>query len=580
MRLVRSVPVALLAALVLASGASAHDEAEPNHRDTPADLRDANIQRTLALAQLATTTAPDLPQYMPGTWCGTRLTTDDTEFAAFPASQRQIKVVYAYAAGEQDRSPQWSDALQADVSTIQQYLALQTGGRRALRFDMGTECGPQYVDIQVVALPQSRAYYRDDPTQFNRLAHDVAVALGPLAGPRDVFILGDQLTDDDVWGIAQVLGDDSPGASNATNQGGLTAIMWTNPSTQPDPVSWWQPTVMLHEITHNLGGVQHSAPHMTPGWHCWDGEDVMCYDDGSLTPPQHYQNTFCTTGTGTIPQTYDCGHDDYFNPDPTPGSYLDTHWNVYRSDFFAPCGQLGMACGDGVVPAPPVNTSAPAVAGNAAIGSVLTATAGTWLNNPASYAVRWQRDSGGGWVSIAGATKAGYVPTAADAGASLRALVTATNSDGASAAGSAPTALVGDPSALPPAASTRTPTAPTPRTKATVHRVTITLRDGARHARGTLKVTIARVPAGREVRVPATKLALGAGTWRVRLCAGPKRSSMRCALGSRTRARKRTVLLPAAKVAIRGTSGAVRVSAALVDGRQRVRANGSAASTP
>jgi hypothetical protein len=374
-----------------------------------------------------------------------------------------------------------------------------------------------------------------------------------------------------------VLGDDSPGASNATNLGGLTAIMWTNPSTQPDPVSWWQPTVMLHEITHNLGGVQHSAPHMTPGWHCWDGEDVMCYADGT-TGSQPYTDTVCATGAGTIPQTYDCGHDDYFNPSPTPGSYLDTHWNVYRSDFLAPCSQLGMGCGDGVVPAPPVNTSAPAVQGYSAIGSVLSATAGTWLNNPASYAVRWQRDAGGGWVSIPGATKAGYVPTAADAGAILRALVTATNSDGASAAGSEPTPLVADPSALPPPTITKPPVVQTPRAKATVHHVTITLRDGARHARGTLKVTIAQVSAGREVRVPATKLSLGAGTWRVRLCAGPNRSRMRCALGSRTRARKRTVLLPAAKVAVRGTKGTVRVTAALVDGRQRVRAQGTAAS--
>jgi hypothetical protein len=303
----------------------------------------------------------------------------------------------------------------------------------------------------------------------------------------------------------------------------------------------------------------------------------MCYDDGT-SGSQPYTNTVCATGSGTIPQTYDCGHDDYFNPAPSPGSYLDTHWNVYNSDFLAPCSQLGMACGDGVVPAPPVNTGPPSVQGYAAIGSVLAATAGTWLNNPASYAVRWQRSAGGGWVSIPGATKASYVPTSADAGVALRAVVTATNSDGASAAGSAATPLVADPSALPPPTLTKPPAAPTPRAGAPFHHVTITLRNGARQTRGALKVTIAQVPAGREVRVPATKLSLGAGTWRVRLCAGPTRTSMRCALGSRTRARKRTVLLPAAKVEVRGTKGTVRVTAALVDGRQRVRAQGSAAS--
>ena len=97
-------------------------------------------------------------------------------------------------------------------------------------------------------------------------------------------------------------------------------MMLTPPGTQPDP-SDWQPTVMLHEITHNLGGVQQSAPHSTPDGHCWDGNDVMCYPDGS-SGAQPYTTSVCPLVAGAIPQTYDCGHDDYFNPDPAPGSYL------------------------------------------------------------------------------------------------------------------------------------------------------------------------------------------------------------------------------------------------------------------
>jgi len=568
MRLARPLLVVLLL-LALAPAASAHDEAEPNHRDTPAELAGADITRTLAFAHLTGTTAADLPRWLPtDQWCGPRLTSDDVAHAAFPASKRQIKVVYAYASGELDRSAEWSEALQADVSNIEQYLALQTGGRRALRFDMGTACGPQYVDVQVVALTHPRTYYRDDPTNFDRLADEVAAAIGPGPGARDVFILADKLTDDPVWGIAEVIGDDRADAANQSNGGGLTAIMWTRPTTAPDPSDWWQPTVMLHEITHNLGGVQHSAPHRTTGWHCWDGEDVMCYDDDS-SGSELYTSTACPVQDGAIPQTYDCGHDDYFNPDPAAGSYLATHWNVYRSAFMGSCADLGIACGDNIVPTIPVNTALPTVAGATQPGAVLTASAGTWLNNPTAYALQWQRTASGDWANVPGAIGASYITSGADAGVALRVLVTATNEDGSAIVASPPTAPV----VAPVAPVTVTPKPPVPAS------LRIALRDHARRAKGTLAATVVAVPGGREVRTKAAKIAVTAGTWRLRLCAGPKRGSLRCVLTKRVRTHTRSVRLPAARVLVRSPKGALRVTAALVDRRQRVRAQGSAAST-
>jgi hypothetical protein len=571
MRLARPLLVVLLA-LALAPAASAHDDAEPNHRDTPADLAGANITRTLAVAHLTGTTAPDLPRWLPtDQWCGTRLTSNDVDHAAFTGSQRQIKVVYAYATGEQDRSAAWSDALQADVSNIEQYLALQTGGRRALRFDMGTACGPQYVDVQVVELSHPRDYYRDDPTNFDRLANEVAAAIGPGPGARDVFILADKLTDDPVWGIAEVIGDDRADAANQSNSGGLTAIMWTRPSTAPDPSDWWQPTVMLHEITHNLGGVQQSAPHKTAGWHCWDGQDVMCYDDNS-SGSQLYTTAACPVQDGAIPQTYDCGHDDYFNPDPATGSYLATHWNVYRSAFMGACTQLGMACGDNIVPTIPVNTALPTVAGSTQPGAVLTASAGTWLNTPMTYALQWQRSAGGDWVSVAGATGASYVVGSGDAGTAVRVVVTATNADGSAAAASAPTTPVGGPAPapLPPVLTFK------PAGRDGLH---IALRDRAHHGKGTLAARVVVVAAGREVRTAPAKILVTAGTWRLRLCAGPKHGPLRCALTKRVRTRSHSVRLPAARVLVPSATGALRMTAAIVDRRQRVRAQGSAASS-
>jgi hypothetical protein len=570
----RPILAALLLLLALAPAASAHDESDPSHRDTPADLAAADIDHTLALARLGRTVAPDLPQYLPTTWCGAaNRDTDDSAHAAFPAGVRQIKVVYAHAHDQPDDFDRWKDALQTNVSRIEQFLALQTGGRRALRFDMGTVCGPQYVDIQDVHLPSDRTAYVSgtDDQNFYAVAGDVADVVDTMG--RDVFILGDGLTADDpdpvhddgvngVWGIAEVSPDDTAGSGNFANVGGLTGMMLTPRSTTPD--SWdWQPTVMLHEITHNLGGVQQSAAHSTPFAHCWDGSDVMCYPDGS-SGSQPYTSGVCPTIQGAIPQTYDCGHNDYFNPDPAPGTYLATHWNVYTSAFMGSCAQLGMACGDTIVPSPPVNTALPAVAGQTRPGYAVTATAGTWLNNPTSYLIQWQRSVGSDWATIPGAVGPGYLVTAADGGSALRAVVTATNEDGSAVVASAPTAPV---DSIAPVAVVK------PKVK-----LGIRLRDRARRAKGTLAARVVVVPAGREVRADAVKVAVTPGTWRLRLCAGPTKGPLRCALSKRVRTRGRSVRLPATKVLVRSPSGPLKVTAALVDRRSRIRAQGSGAS--
>ena len=43
----------------------------------------------------------------------------------------------------------------------------------------------------------------------------------------------------------------------------------------------WTGLVTAHELTHTMGAVQPTAPHKTDKGHCWDGQDDMCYADGS-----------------------------------------------------------------------------------------------------------------------------------------------------------------------------------------------------------------------------------------------------------------------------------------------------------
>ena len=102
----------------------------------------------------------------------------------------------------------------------------------------------------------------------------------------------------------------------------------------------------------------------------------------------------------------------------------------------------------------PKNVTPPTITGTAEVGQKLVATRGTWTGKPTSFHFQWSRcDADGACLTIAGATKKTYVPTAADVGHTLRVTVTARNSAGATPATSAPSAVV-SPSGCPPGTAT------------------------------------------------------------------------------------------------------------------------------
>jgi laminin G domain protein len=100
---------------------------------------------------------------------------------------------------------------------------------------------------------------------------------------------------------------------------------------------------------------------------------------------------------------------------------------------------------------PPVNTVKPTVSGAAQQGATLTASNGTWTGTGTiTFATRWQQcPPGGTCADIPGATGTTYTVTANDVGATLRAVVTATNSVGSADAASNQTASVVGPSTAP-----------------------------------------------------------------------------------------------------------------------------------
>src|SRR3954451_25352483 len=440
-----------LALLALPTFATPHPRGDLlTHRDTRGQLQEVDLGDVVTTAQ----TQGDGADGLPTAWCGDETTCDATAHAHTPPSQPQFKVVYAYAADRPDRFAGWKDALQANVAVIDRFLSAQDGGTKALRFDMGTRCGPQYVDIQVVPLPGPRSTYADN---FNAIAGAVNRALGPAAGPRDAIVVADGLSGgSQEYGLGQTImaaSGEVSGAANIHNRGGLTSMLFTRDgAAAAGAAKWgWWPEGMLHEMTHNLGAVQWHAPHSTepPGQtlaqygHCWQGADIMCYvEDGGAAHPMVQD---CAGLPGAIPQNYDCGRDDYFNPAPAPGSYLATHWNTYDSVFLTPCGEIVPACGGGQlwVPEPPAATTAPSVAGSARRGQTLNANVGVWTNSPTGYAYQWQRLIASGWQDIDGATGATYVAGTADLGRRLRIAIVASNQDGSSSAASAPGGAIG-----------------------------------------------------------------------------------------------------------------------------------------
>jgi hypothetical protein len=534
---------ALLIALLALPPAAAHAKAikAPRHIDTPREIRvnlAAQVRRS-RLSGVRAVSPASTQTYLPTIWCGTERTSDDTAHSTLSAGQPFYKLVYAYASGQPDRFGAFKDVLQADVSLIGQYMALQDGATKAPRFDMGTSCGSDYVDIQVVQLPGSRSTYVD---HFDAIRSAVAAQLGASSSPRNVVVLADGLTANApgyLYGLGESYNADFTGSSNPHAAGGLYAMLF--PTLNYDPAvapgdefypGFWAEG-MLHEITHTLGAVFDSAPHTTGNGHCTDGADVMCYDDGGPNAGD-YGTTACpalTSAQAGMTQTYDCGRDDYFDPDPQSGSYLATHWNTFDNPFLASCPTIGVACGSEGATVP-VSIDPPRALGSAQAGVTLTADHGTWSGSPDAFAYQWQRTplGGGAPVDVAGATGLTYALGSSDVGRRIRLVVVASNASGDStpvpstqsalvAAATPPSTPIVPSEPVLPGGGTATITTPQPATDV-FKSAKVSLKRGKRTvlkllvtSRTTRASVVATVPS-RHVKVTRR------GTYRLTLCAG------------------------------------------------------------
>ncbi|MER7538323.1 RICIN domain-containing protein [Streptomyces sp. NPDC097704] len=220
----------------------------------------------------------------------------------------RVQVVYVHGA-DRDRYAEYVASFRkwaADADLIYATSAKETGGVRHIRYVTAADCTPTVLDIE---LPTSAL------TEFNA-TNSALAARGLNRRDRKYMIFADTNV---YCGIGTFAGDERPGQNNQSNFG---------PSYGRTDAGCWGGHTAAHELGHNLGAVNNSAPNSSRGAHCTDEYDVMCYSDTPYYPQMRY---VCSNQAAE--NILDCNHDDYFHTNPRAGSYLATHWNIADNQF-------------------------------------------------------------------------------------------------------------------------------------------------------------------------------------------------------------------------------------------------------
>jgi hypothetical protein len=232
-----------------------------------------------------------------------------------PSNHTHVELYYAHFAGE-------SDNYGSLVGDIQSQLWMVDAN---------------YVDYDALLYggPDEHLYVECD-SGGNPVVHDIGLSTS-IGGSDFSTIVSDMQNQGHssslahywVWtdgnptsgyaGQSSVIGDDSTGTSNAIDNSSAYSINYGYRGVSGA-------SIFAHENGHAMGAVQLSAPDTSGAWHCTDGLDVMCYNDGGPNA-WAYSSSICGDApNGT--SLFDCRRDNYFNPCPAPGNYLATHWNV------------------------------------------------------------------------------------------------------------------------------------------------------------------------------------------------------------------------------------------------------------
>ena len=194
--------------------------------------------------------------------------------------------------------------------------AAQTGGSRSLRLVHSNLPIGCLLDVREVILSSAGL-----SSNFTQTVAEIKAA-GYQAADRKylVFVEANALC-----GIGSTSVDDRRDGANRNNFGPSFSRV---DNALGGTLNCWTPDAAAHELMHNFGGVQLTAPNTSNFGHCTDENDVMCYVDNVNALPMRQ---ICATADDNT--QLDCGHDDYFHTGPAPNSYLDRRWNSANNRF-------------------------------------------------------------------------------------------------------------------------------------------------------------------------------------------------------------------------------------------------------
>jgi outer membrane protein assembly factor BamB len=245
------------------------------------------------------------------------------------------------------------------------------------------------------------------------------------------------------------------------------------------------------------------------------GGDVGLWS--ALPESYAYQWYLCDSSGGSCQQINGASSEAYVPPTADVGDTLEVAVTATNGSGIATA--VMSAASAQIVPGPPVLVTAPSISGTAAVGDTLTASPGTWTNNPTSFRYQWlECSSANVCTAISGATSSTYDITSAQSGETLEVQVAASNSSGPSAiATSVATATVSTATSLTLTSSANPTTAGdtvvfTATLSSAVDGGSIWFDENGQLMPGCTGITLGPQDIGAGCTVPGV---LGAGTWTI-----------------------------------------------------------------